>query len=177
MSRYLNLLAGLSRTSGNDLSAYLALAVAAGALPGAALIFGSLGALALLRRLLSAGAEQLSRLLHCGRVLLAARLRQAADLIDPRPVDESASAPTVPPAVEAVPVPMPAAARVTVEAPDRREDARERLAAALAEHGSIRAAARALGIGESTLRGRSKRYGTEAPRSRRGRKAWAATAA
>jgi len=33
------------------------------------------------------------------------------------------------------------------------EDEREQLAAALAEHGSLRAAARALGIGESTLRG------------------------
>jgi hypothetical protein len=54
---------------------------------------------------------------------------------------------------------------------------RERLTAALAERGSIRAAARALGVGESTLRGRLKRYGIEAPKSRRGRRARAATAA
>jgi hypothetical protein len=38
-------------------------------------------------------------------------------------------------------------------------------------------AARALGIGESTLRGRLKRRGIEAPKRRRGRKARAATAA
>jgi transcriptional regulator with GAF, ATPase, and Fis domain len=74
------------------------------------------------------------------------------------------------------------AARVTVEAlaveePDRgADDQRERLAAALAEHGSIRAA-RAMGIGESTLRGRLRRHGIEAPKSRRGRKAGAARAA
>ena len=53
---------------------------------------------------------------------------------------------------------------------------RERLTAALAERGSIRAAARALGVGESTLRGRLKWYGIEAP-NRRGRKARAAAAA
>jgi DNA-binding NtrC family response regulator len=98
-------------------------------------------------------------------------------------VDDNPSEPTVPPAVEAVPVPMPAAAQVTdeapaVEAPDRgADDERERIAAALAEHGGIRAAARALRIGESTLRGRLKRHGIEAPRSRRGRKAGAARAA
>ena len=56
------------------------------------------------------------------------------------------------------------------------EDERERLAAVLAEHGSIRAAARALGVGETTLRGRLKRYGIEAP-SKRGRKARATAAA
>ena len=56
----------------------------------------------------------------------------------------------------------------------RRE--RERLAAALPQYGSIRAAARALGVGESTLRGRLKRHGIEAP-SRRGRKARAGAAA
>ena len=53
---------------------------------------------------------------------------------------------------------------------------RERLTAALAGHGSIRASARALGIGESTLRGRLKRHGIEAP-SGRGWKSRAAAAA
>ena len=52
----------------------------------------------------------------------------------------------------------------------------ERLAAALAEYGSIRASARALGVGESTLRVRLKRHGIEAP-GRRGRKSRAAAAA
>ena len=52
----------------------------------------------------------------------------------------------------------------------------ERLAAALAEYGSIRASARALGVGESTLRVRLKRHGIEAP-GKRGRKARAAAAA
>jgi hypothetical protein len=73
---------------------------------------------------------------------------------------------------------MPAAARVTVEASDRgAEDERDRLAAALLEHGSIRAAARKLGVGESTLRGRLKGQGIQVPRNRRCRKAQAATAA
>jgi transcriptional regulator of acetoin/glycerol metabolism len=68
---------------------------------------------------------------------------------------------------------------VTVEASARisrgADGERERLAAALAERGSIRAAARALGVGESTLRGRLKRHGIEAP-SKQGRKARAARA-
>ena len=81
---------------------------------------------------------------------------------------------------EPVPVLMPAAAQVTVEASARtdRDTAgeRERLAAVLAACGSIRAAARMLGVGESTLRGRLKRQGIGAP-SKRGRKAGAAAAA
>jgi hypothetical protein len=199
MSRYLHLVATLSRTDGNDLRAYLALAVVVAALPGAALFFAVLALLALLRRLLSAVADQLGELLHSGRVLLAERLRLAAAVIDPRhqAEQEAQAAPEPLPAVEAtveppadpepacepvaqaepVPVPMPAAAQVTVEGPAHTEGERERLAAALAEHGSIRAAARALGIGESTLRGRLKRHGIEAPMSKRGRKARAATAA
>jgi transcriptional regulator with GAF, ATPase, and Fis domain len=206
MSRYLNLVGALSRTQGNDLLAYLALAVAVAALPGAALLFLVLAALALVQRVLSAvavaaaaGADQLGELRHAGRVLLAERLRLAADHIDPRPmaVAEARTAPESLPAAEAtvgptaasepvaqaepasvaVPVLMPAAARVTVEAPAGRDDERERLAAALAAHGSIRAAARALGIGESTLRGRLKRHGIEATKSRRGRKTRAVKAA
>jgi hypothetical protein len=229
MSRHLNLIVTLSRTSGNDVLAYLALAAAVAALPGAALFFFALAALALVRRVLSAvavaaaaGADQLGELLHSGRVLLAERLRLAADLIDPRPAAAGVpSAPTVVPetaaaedavpagqpaakplsAVEgtidlpaasepackavarADPVLMPAAARVTVAGPaveapatDRDTEA-ERLAEALAAHGTIRGAARVLGIGESTLRGRLKRHGIGAPTRKRGRDARPSVAA
>ncbi len=198
MSRYLNLVATLSRTDGNDLLAYLALAVAVAALPSAALFFAVLALLALLRRLLSALADQLGELLHSGRVLLAERLRHVAAVIDPRPVavpeapaaseplpaveatikPPAASEPACEPVAQARPAPvlMPSAAQLTVEGPGQSEGERERLAGALAEHGSIRAAARALGVGESTLRGWLKRHRIEAP-SKRGRKARAATAA
>jgi transcriptional regulator with GAF, ATPase, and Fis domain len=213
MSRYLNLVGALSRTHGNDLLAYLALAVAVAALSGAALLFLVLAALALVRRVLSsvaiaaaAGADQLDELLHAGRVVLAERLRQAAGIIDPRPqanraaqeareshpaVEATVRPPAAPgpgrepvaqaePVLTPAPVLMPAAARLTVEAPATCQDTegeRQRLAAALAAHGSIRAAARALGVAESTLRGRLRRHGIEAPSSKRGRKARAATAA
>jgi len=180
MSRYLSLVGALSRTPGNDLCAYLALATALAALPGAVLFFAVLSALALLRRLLSAIERQLGALLHSGRVLLADRLRRAAVVIDPwhQAEEETAPEPACEPVVPAAPVPvlMPAAAQVTVEAPARTAGERERLAAALAEHGSIRAAARALGVGESTLRGRLKWYGIEAP-SGRGRTTRVARAA
>ena len=147
MSRYLNLVATLSRTGGNDLRAYLALAVAVAILPGAGLFFAVLAVLALLRRLLSALADQLGELLNSGRVLLAERLRLAAAVIDPRHQDEAQTAPEPLPAVEAtaggsavpepvvqaapVPVLMPSAAQVTVEGPAQAEGERERLAAAL----------------------------------------------
>jgi transcriptional regulator of acetoin/glycerol metabolism len=66
----------------------------------------------------------------------------------------------------------------TVEAPDQAAaNDRDFPAAVLSEHGSIRAAARALGIGERALWGRLKRHGIEAPKGRRGRKAGAARAA
>jgi transcriptional regulator with PAS, ATPase and Fis domain len=39
---------------------------------------------------------------------------------------------------------------------------------ALAEHGSVRAAARQLGIAESTLRGRCRKLGIATPRARKG---------
>jgi hypothetical protein len=61
-------------------------------------------------------------------------------------------------------------------APAQTRGGRERLTAALAEHRNIRAAARAMGVGESTLRGSLKRHGFEVP-TRRGRKARAVTAA
>jgi hypothetical protein len=86
-----------------------------------------------------------------------------------------------------VPLLMPAAAQqVTVEGPAIEARAptgrgtvedRERLAAALAAHGTIRAAARALGVGESTLRGRLKRQGVETPTRKRGRDVRTAAAA
>jgi hypothetical protein len=51
-----------------------------------------------------------------------------------------------------VPALMPVAARSTVEEPAHTRGECKRLAAVLAEGGSIRAAARAIGIGESALR-------------------------
>jgi hypothetical protein len=195
MNRYANHVAPLSRTRGNDLCDYLALAIAAAALPGAALFFLALSALALVRCVLSAvavaaaaGADQLGELLHSGRVLVAERLRQAAGIIDPSPLATTEAQATYEPlpAVEAtvdppatpepvsVPVPlvMLAAAQVTVEGPavearaptePGTDEERERLAAVLTAHGTIRGAARALGVGESTLRSRLKRHGVEAP--------------
>jgi Bacterial regulatory protein, Fis family len=185
MSRYLNLVGNLSRTDGNDLLAYLALTVAAAALPGAALFFLVLAALALLLRVLLAGRDRLAALLHSGRFVLAVRLRQVAAVIGPRPTAEpnllpaieTTIAPESLPQAEPVPCLMASAAQVTFEAPAHADDERERLAATLAEHGSIRAAARVLGLGESTLRGRLKRHGIEAPTSKRSRKAQAALAA
>src|SRR5271166_5039711 len=91
MSRYLNLVGTLSRTPGNDLYAYLALAVAVAALPGALVFFAVLAVLSIVQRVLSTGADQLGELLHSGRVLLAERLRQAAVIIDPRPQVERAA--------------------------------------------------------------------------------------
>jgi transcriptional regulator with GAF, ATPase, and Fis domain len=178
---------------GNDPFAYLALAVTVAVLPGAALLFAVLSVLALRRRLLSAVADQIGELLHSGRVPLAERLRLAAAVIDPRHQAEAQATPGLLPAVEAtiqppaapkpvvqadpVPVLMSSAAQVTVAPQAQTEGERERLEAALAESGGIGAVARVLGVGASTLRGRLKRYGIEAPTSRRGRMARAATAA
>jgi hypothetical protein len=112
----------------------------------------------------------------------AALLRSAAEVLDPLPVAQEAAPvvvvrdvvrpvlcrvelPVVEAPVEAVPVPMPSAAQVTVEAPT--PDAGADLAAALEKHGTVRAAARALGIAESTFRGRCRKLGVKTP----GRKA------
>jgi hypothetical protein len=177
MSAYLTALRTLSRTDGT-LTASLALTLAVVCLPAAVLIFLTL-----------AGLSRLAGLLDSCRLTLAACLRRSADAIDPPPASAptalavalaapetpaSVEAPEPPPAApepasealaQSKPVPMPAAAQVTVEAPSPScpDGERRRLAAALAEHGSVRGAARALGVGESTLRGRLKRNGVEAP--------------
>jgi hypothetical protein len=62
-------------------------------------------------------------------------------------------------AAQAVDVPAPVAQAVPESAPATGEA----LAAALAEHGTVRAAARALGVAESTFRSRAKRAGVVLP--------------
>jgi hypothetical protein len=57
------------------------------------------------------------------------------------------------------PEPMPSAAQVTQPAAAAEPDGADAIRAALAEHGSIRAAARALGMAESSLRSKAKRLG------------------
>ena len=121
------------------------------------------------------------------RQALASGLRRLADRIEaPAPVparlvvpdprtgsvmyaEEAQPAPVVEvvpeaPVILPVAVPMPSAAQVTVEAaPVADLD----LAGLLETHGSVRAAARALGVAESTLRGRLRKAGVKLP----GRKA------
>ena len=58
-----------------------------------------------------------------------------------------------------LPCPMPSAARVTTEP--------QGLAAALEKYGTVRAAARALGVAESTLRGRCRKAGVKLPGRRK----------
>ena len=118
---------------------------------------------------------------------LAVGLRRLADRIEaPAPVarlvvpdprtgsvmyaDEALPAPVVEvvpeaPVILPVAVPMPSAAQVT--RPESWEDIAAPLVKAVEEHGGVRAAARALGIAESTLRSRVKRAGLTLP----GRKA------
>ena len=91
-------------------------------------------------------------------------LRSAAEALDPVPVAEARTYPLAlpveAPAPEEAPVlTMPAAAQVT-DAPTR---ARPRCAELLAQHGSIRAAARAAGVAESTFRGWCRKEGVKAP--------------
>ncbi len=215
MSRYLTFVAAHTHTRGNDLLAYLVLAVAVCALPGAVLFFVLLSIIAAVVAVASAVAtaasytrDGLGSLLYAGRVLLADRLHIIADGIDPRgdtaadgepeppaqltvavPVAVAEPAPVEAPAPEPVPVPeplplplpvpvaMPAAAQITTEEPpaaahSTTADEADTLRAALAEHGSIRGAAKALGMADSTLRGRLKRLGIEAPtaKGKQGRK-------
>lgn len=97
-------------------------------------------------------------------------LREAAEVLDPSPVARLRVYPVAgvaPPPPVAMPVKAPApvlviasAAQVTAEA---EGPAPVDLAAVLAEHGSVRAAARAVGVAESTFRGRCRKAGVQLP--------------
>jgi transcriptional regulator with GAF, ATPase, and Fis domain len=72
---------------------------------------------------------------------------------------------------------MPSAAQVTEEPAAADEPAAanepagaEGIRAALEAHGSVQAAARALGVAESTLRTRAKRYGISTGRGKGGKR-------
>jgi hypothetical protein len=106
---------------------------------------------------------------------LADGLRAAADVLKPLPVATAASYPVAQvaapveapaPVEEPVILAMPSAAQCTVEEAPAvlpLRPAGEDLAALLEKHGSVRAAARALGVAESTLRGRCKKAGVQLP--------------
>jgi hypothetical protein len=120
----------------------------------------------------AAGVRAVGRAVSWVRRKLAAGLRAAAERLDPVPVVsrlEVRLARLAPAAVRAgapVILPMPSAAQVTTEdAPAvlPLRPAGDDLAAALEKHGSVRAAARALGVAESTLRGRCRKAGVKLP--------------
>jgi hypothetical protein len=144
---------------------------------------------------LTGGVRGLRAAVRWARRQAAEALRQTAELLDALPVaalaedDDQAEAPDVLPMPIVLPmpsvpaVPMPAAAQVTVEAPAVEAPARGRatdddrarpdpldggaIAWALLQHGSIRAAARALSVPESTLRVQCRKAGVRSPRARR----------
>lgn len=101
--------------------------------------------------------------------------RHAADPFEATPALHAATGSGAEAAPESLPlpVPMPSAARVMTAGGADTGDAADRLRALLATHGGIRAAARALGVADSTLRGRLRRHGIEATTAtgRRGRTA------
>jgi hypothetical protein len=244
MSAYLSFVAHAHSTRG-QFAEYLVLVLAVACLPAVAFACLLLAVLGLAGTVLAATAfvactarDRLAAALYRGRVVLAERLLDVADAIDPRrvplaalpswepdytcpdcgevgfdcscswsPVEVPAAVPAVPrestPAVALVvapepadagvalpevflpltgttdepgplpePLPMPSAARETEPAApadpaaaDERDEA-DGIRAALAEHGSLRAAARALGMPESTLRTKCKRLGIGTPRGR-----------
>jgi hypothetical protein len=102
---------------------------------------------------------------------LAAGLRRVAAVLDAVPVAELAEYPVAQlapvPVVEDVPVEAAPVLTMASAAQETRPAAGDDLAAVLAEQGSVRAAARHLGVAESTLRGRLKKQGIPLP----GRKA------
>jgi hypothetical protein len=232
MSAYLSFVAHTHRTHGNSFAEYLLLVLAVACLPAVAFACLLLAVLGLAGTVLAATAfvactarDRLAAALYRGRVVLAERLLDVADVIDPRraplaalsswepeyrcpdceegpfdclctwsPVEAPAEAPGVaqdatrapepaaePPVVpepaeasvaylpltgtadepgpEPLPKPVPMASAAQVTGPAAADDERGRIVAALAEHGSVRAAAKALGMPESTLRARCKRLG------------------
>lgn len=108
---------------------------------------------------------------------VAAGLRALAEVIDPAPsvlppveyvyveLPASVEAPSFVEDEAPVILPMPSAAQATAETVERAQVETPE-ARALAECGGVRAAARALGVAESTLRGRLKKQGVTLPKRR-----------
>jgi hypothetical protein len=132
------------------------------------------GAVLTVRETVRAAGSGARRALGWLRRTAARALRAAAEVLDPAPVAEARTFPLATvrqeaaPAVPLVPdapvvLAMPAAAQVTAPPADGAPALQD----ALAQHSTVRAAARALGIAESTFRGRCRKAGVPLP----GRKA------
>jgi hypothetical protein len=88
--------------------------------------------------------------------------------VEPEPLPEPQTMPAAAQVTEPAVEPADALARVTATVKARAEhfDEFQAVRAALEAHGSVRAAAKALGVAESTLRGRCKRLGLNTPRTK-----------
>jgi hypothetical protein len=178
--------AGVRQTAGGLATLPVAVAVEGAAAVAAA---GKATAVAMCQAeaaLASAAARGLS---WCRRAT-ARVLRSAAEVLDPSPVAEARRpvvvadplcgsvrlvdvATPIPPGRALVPVAaVPAAAQAVAVASPKRPaepvatDGADELRALIEQHGSVRAAARAVGVPESTLRGRLRKAGIVCPRAR-----------